>query len=243
MEKVSGIHAIEEAVKQGAAQKVYISGKGKRVEALKGLCRKNKVKFEIISSPEMDKLAGNRDHKGALLIRKEGGVRNTVSINSFIKTANDDALVMVLDGITDPHNLGAIFRSCDLFGVDLLVLPERRSAAVNETVTRVASGAVDWVPYVIVPNLTRELEKLKENGFWIYGADMGGQAVYDINLTGKTVLIMGSEGKGLHRLVKEQCDGIVSVPIDGHIDSLNVSVAAGVVLYDIKRQKSSKGIQ
>jgi 23S rRNA (guanosine2251-2'-O)-methyltransferase len=148
-------------------------------------------------------------------------------------------VVLVLDEITDPQNLGAILRSCDQFSVSLVVIPERRSVQVNETVVKVSSGAAQYVPVSVVTNINRELEYLKANGFWVYGADMGGKVTYKTVFPKKTVLVMGNEGKGLSQLTQKLCDMLVSIPMTGHIDSLNVSVAAGILLYEIRRQQAT----
>ena len=147
--------------------------------------------------------------------------------------------VVILDSVTDPHNVGAIIRSADQFGASLVLLPERNSANKvndNDVILRTSAGAAAWVPVSVVPNLVRCVEKLKDNGFWVYGADAGGTSVQEGKFAEKTVLIMGSEGSGISRLLKEQCDSIVSIPTCGKIDSLNVSVATGVLLYEIYRQ-------
>ena len=150
---------------------------------------------------------------------------------------NDGALVLILDGITDPHNLGAILRSADQFGVDLVLIPERRSVQANETVVKVSSGAAQYVPLSVVTNLTREIKTLKDNGFWIYGADMAGEESYSMSFPARTAIVMGSEGNGISQLVRKNCDHIISIPMRGHIDSLNVSVATGILLYEFRRPR------
>ena len=147
--------------------------------------------------------------------------------------------VVVLDSVTDPHNVGAIIRSADQFGAALVIMPERHSANNvndNDVIARSSAGASSWVPVSVVTNLVRTVEKLKSNGFWVYGADAGGVSVEEGKFFKKSVLVMGSEGTGISRLLKEQCDSIVSIPTCGKIDSLNVSVATGVLLYEIYRQ-------
>ena len=147
--------------------------------------------------------------------------------------------VVILDSVTDPHNVGAVIRSADQFGAALVILPERRGAndvENNEIIARSSAGAASWVPVSVVTNLARAANLLKEAGFWIYGADAGGVQIQDGTFAKNSVLIMGSEGNGIARLLKEQCDTIVSIPTCGKIDSLNVSVAAGVLLYEIYRQ-------
>lgn len=151
--------------------------------------------------------------------------------------------VVILDSVTDPHNVGAILRSADQFGAALVILPERRSAndvSQNEVIARSSAGAASWVPVSVVANLARAARLLKEAGFWVYGADAGGVQIQDGTFAQNSVLIMGSEGNGIARLLKEECDTIVSIPTCGRIDSLNVSVAAGVLLYEIYRQEAIK---
>lgn len=156
-------------------------------------------------------------------------------------TASSRCTVVMLDSVTDPHNVGAILRSCDQFGAALAVIPEHKSAsdiAGNEVIGRTSAGASAWVPVAIVNNLVRAAEQLKEAGFWIYGADAGGENCRKIDFADKSVIIMGSEGTGIAQLLEKQCDTIVSIPTCGKIDSLNVSVAAGVLLYELSsRQK------
>jgi len=147
----------------------------------------------------------------------------------------DRGLVLILDSITDPHNVGAIIRSADQFEVSLVILPDHRGASDPEIIARSSAGAASWVPVVRVPNLVRAAEQLKTAGFWIFGADAGGTTARDLEIPEKTVLIMGSEGTGISRLLRESCDAIVSIPTRGKLDSLNVSVAAGILLYEIRR--------
>ena len=148
---------------------------------------------------------------------------------------------MILDRVTDPHNVGAILRSCDQFGASLVIIPENNSSKDiegNEVIGRTSAGASAWVPVSIVNNLVRAVEQLKKAGYWVYGADAGGETLGKINFANKSVLIMGSEGTGIAQLLEKQCDTIVSIPTCRKIDSLNVSVAAGVLLYELYgRQK------
>ncbi len=146
--------------------------------------------------------------------------------------------VLILDSITDPHNVGAILRSCDQFGASLVIMPARRGANIDESeiIARASAGSAAWVPVAVVTNLVRAAEQLKEAGFWLYGADAGGKSVQNIQFPPKTAIVMGSEGSGISRLLEKQCDSIVSIPTCGKIDSLNVSVAAGVLLYETYRQ-------
>ena len=204
-----------------------------------------------------------QDHRGIVMIipdeKKEAA--NLVNLDDWIKlnatelaatkaeqaanaldkasSSSERKTVVVLDKVTDPHNVGAIIRSCDQFGANLVILPEHNSAsdiAGNEVIGRTSAGASAWVPIAIVNNLVRAVEKLREAGFWVYGADAGGEACGKIDFAEKSVIIMGSEGNGISQLLKKQCDKIVSIPTCGKIDCLNVSVAAGVLLYELYRR-------
>ena len=243
MEYISGFHGIEELIRSDVRGVLYLSRKSPRAEELIKSCRKKGFPIKHVKKDFLDKKCGKDKHRGFAYLpdekpQEESALKNRFeSIGAFLETVRDRAnpLVLVLDGITDPHNLGAILRSADQFAVDLVVIPSRRSAGESDTVARTSAGALQWVPLLQVTNLKRTLEELKSGGFWIYGADMGGTAAKELNLKGPTVIVMGSEGSGLSRLVEEACDGIISIPMSGHVDSLNVSVATGILLYEARR--------
>lgn len=243
-ERIYGYHAIEEGLKKAfAGSTLYLmrSG-GERLNKLefKAQCT-GKVAVKKVSRDELDRMAPGIDHRGAILDlggpRKGASRLKEVSVEDFISSLEEgrDYLVLMLDGITDPHNLGAILRSADQFGADLVVIPERRSVQANETVVKVSSGAAQYVPLAVVTNLTRALEKLKDNGFWVYAADMNGSSSYEEKFSSHSVLVMGSEGSGISSLVRKNSDYVVSIPMRGHIDSLNVSVAAGILMYQYRK--------
>lgn len=234
---ITGFHGIEEALKKrGFSGVLYISRKNKRMDQLKELARKGGVPSEQISPAELDKKCpGNKGF--ALYGKSQKGKSTEVDLDSFLRTfEKEDSLVVILDGITDVHNYAAIIRSADQFNADLVIVPTRRSASDNAVVSKVSVGANQWVPVATVSNLSRAMEKLNEKGFWIYGAHMEGEACYDLKLKGRTAIVMGSEGTGMSRIVREHCDAFIKIPTDGHVDSLNVSVAAGVLMYEVKRQ-------
>ncbi len=244
-EKIYGKHAIEEGIKQAPmGSTLYVSrGVGKSYSDLERLAMlTGKIAIKKLSPQEMDRMMPGVEHRGVVLDlggARRGGSRLIVTtVSEFLSKLEEDqgALVLLLDEITDPHNLGAILRSADQFGVDLVVVPERRSAQANETVTKISSGAAQYVPMAVVTNLSREVKELKAAGFWVYGADMSGTSSYETKFPKRTAIIMGSEGSGLRELSRKLCDEIVSIPMRGHIDSLNVSVATGILLYEFRRQ-------
>ncbi|MGA1133674.1 MAG: 23S rRNA (guanosine(2251)-2'-O)-methyltransferase RlmB [Prochlorotrichaceae cyanobacterium] len=160
------------------------------------------------------------------------------------KQVTASPLLIVADSITDPHNLGAIIRSAEALGANGLIIPQRRAASITSSVVKVAAGALEHFPVSRVVNLNRALEDLKEAGFWIYGtAGEGSQAIHQVDLTGAIVLVIGSEGDGLSLLTKQHCDGLLSIPLKGHTPSLNASVAAGIALYEVQRQRLSRVVQ
>ena len=244
-DKITGIHAIEEALKKAAhGSTLYLLRGDKRNAGLELLAQSNgKTAVKKVTPQFLDELAGSSDHRGAVLDlgkksnSSQGGRIREVSVLEFCKSLKegDKALVLALDEITDPHNLGAILRSADQFSVSLIIVPERRSASANETVIRISSGAAQYVTMATVTNLARELDVLKDYGFWVYGADMNGDSSYNTKFADRSVIVMGSEGSGMRSLVRAKCDHIVSIPMSGHIDSLNVSVAAGILLYEFRR--------
>ena len=261
---VTGFHAIEESVnaiqkskKNPQNVKLFYSKVGPRVKKILAIAKEAGVSSVQVENSKLDDLvkdlpAALQDHRGIVLQKdvqnKENSSANYVEFDSWLKQAEQSFLsekksitVVVLDKITDPHNVGAIIRSCDQFGVSLVVIPEHKSSndiENNDVIARSSAGASAWVPVAIVNNLVRTVEKLKESGFWVYGADAGGETCGKIDFAEKTVLIMGSEGQGISQLLEKQCDTIVSIPTCGKIDSLNVSVATGVLLYEIFRRKN-----
>lgn len=249
-DKITGIHAIEEALPNAPAGSVlYVCrSSGSKVARLEDLARANgKTAVRKVAKIELDRLSGTQDHRGAMLETPrskpfDGGSTSKgtlVQVKDFLRSLDNEAsaLVLLLDGITDPQNLGAILRSADQFSVDLVIVPERRSAQANETVARVSSGASIYVPMAVVSNLVREIETLQQSGFWVYGADMGGSELPKVVFPKRTAIVMGAEGSGLGQLVGKRCDMLVSIPTSGHIDSLNVSVATGILLYEFRRQQ------
>jgi len=237
---LTGFHAIEERIKSGQpCGPLLIAKAGPRAKEIAALASNKKIRLERTGVFELDGLAP--DNRGIALQVSDSRSEDDgadISLENFIADLGDkkNVIVLILDEITDPHNYGAILRCCDQFAVDLVVSRNRRSAKHAAIVSQTSAGAVSWVAQAETPNLVRAMEDLKECGFWIYGADMDGEAVNKKDLRGRIALVLGSEGSGLSRLVYEKCDGFVGIPSSGRIDSLNVSVAAGILLYEVKRQ-------
>jgi 23S rRNA (guanosine2251-2'-O)-methyltransferase len=180
-------------------------------------------------------LAGTEQHQGVVAV-VDAGVPER-SLDEVLDAAREPPLLLVLDGVTDPHNLGACLRSADAFGAHAVVVPKDRAVGVNATVAKAASGAADTMPVVTVTNLARALRDLKDRGLWILGADVGGESLFDADVGGPVAWVLGAEGSGLRRLTRELCDRIVGIPLVGAVESLNVSVAAGICLYASRRAR------
>jgi 23S rRNA (guanosine2251-2'-O)-methyltransferase len=233
----SGYHAVFEALRQPrVAGTVYLATHNKKARDIEELARTRGVAVQHVSADELLRIGGERA-RGAVLLGSAVRAGSPKSLEQFLTTLHaETALVVVLDGITDPHNLGAVLRSADQFAVDLVVTRERRSAGETATLSRTSAGAAAYVPRVSVANITQALAELKEAGFWTYGAAAEGKKLPEVDLSGRVALVLGAEGEGLGRLVREHCDELVSIPTGGHIDSLNVSVAAGIILYEVRRR-------
>ena len=188
--------------------------------------------------PRGDRHAGSRDGdgwEGARAGRRDESLRDWLRVH-LERSGGADLLILALDGITDPMNLGSILRSADQFGADLVLLPRRRSAPISATVHRASAGAAAHVAVREVPNLDQALTELRREEVWIYGADMAGEPVATVRLSRRAALVLGAEGSGLHRLTRQRCDQLLRVPTQGAVDSLNVGVAAGVLMYEMRRQ-------
>jgi 23S rRNA (guanosine2251-2'-O)-methyltransferase len=236
---LTGFHAIEERLKSGKdCGPLLLAKAGPRARELVTLAGNCKVRVDRVGTFELDRLAP--DNRGiALQVEEVEESGSVLDFEEFLGGLGDraDVLALILDDITDPHNYGAILRSCDQFGVDLVISRNRRNAKHADVLAKTSAGTIAWVPQAETANLVRTAQQLKTAGFWLYGADMQGEPAYTKDLRGRVALILGSEGTGISRLLKETCDGMVGIPSYGRIDSLNVSVAAGVLLYEVRRQR------
>lgn len=245
MNYVYGIHAVDSLLRQRAAAIVCLylqSGRNdKRLTGLETLAANQGVKLTRCAKEQLDGMVAGR-HQGAVAQLNEEAPVEGLSEAAFLQTleGRDGILLLVLDGVTDPHNLGACLRSADAAGVDAVIVPKDNSADLTPVARKVACGAAETVPLIRVTNLARTLKALQATGVWIYGtAGEAEQTLYDSDLRTSAALVLGAEGKGLRRLTREQCDVLVSLPMAGSVSSLNVSVAAGVCLFEAVRQRSA----
>lgn len=243
-DRVEGKNPVFEAIRSGQSiNKLYVEKDGEDAFTLRivAMAREKGIPVQYLERKKLDLLSKTRAHQGVIL---ELAAREYSDIDDLLKIAEDKGeqpFLIVLDGITDPNNLGSIIRSAECSGVHGIVLPKRRSAPLNATVAKVAAGALEYVPVARVANLVQTLRSLKNAGLWIIGADMeGAEAYYDSNLTGPCTLVIGSEGEGLSRLVKDECDLLVRIPMKGNISSLNAGVAAALIMFEISRQRDRK---
>jgi 23S rRNA (guanosine2251-2'-O)-methyltransferase len=241
---IYGINSVSEALKARGRSFEYVSIAKERhdlrLQRLIEDCRKIGLQVRFVSRAELDHMAGNVAHQGVVAVTS---AKQYSDLDDVITAKRGVySLILVLDGVEDPHNLGAIIRTADAAGVDGLVIPERRAAGVSGTVTKVSAGATAHVPIAKVTNIARTLQDLKEQNIWVVGLDERAPSTYDtLDFNMNCALVMGAEGKGVHDLVRKKCDFLVSIPMLGKVSSLNVSVAAGVVLYEIVRQRRAKG--
>ncbi len=210
------------------------------------ICRMAKEKGIPVKQVNEQKLASmccGASHQGVIAM---GACAEYVEIEDILRIAaerGEDPFVIICDEIEDPHNLGAIIRTAEAAGAHGIVIPKRRSASLNHTVFKTSAGAASWLPVARVANLASAVDKLKENGVWIYGTDGGGEDYYGVSMTGPMGLIIGSEGFGMGRLLKEKCDFLLKLPMAGRITSLNASVAAGIFMYEIVRQRRADQVK
>lgn len=241
MAVIYGIHAVEEALAAGRPLERLLVGKGRggrRVQQLIEAARRASIPVRFVERAELDRLVGSPDHQGVAAV---AGAKRYADLEDVIAQARHPALFLLLDGVEDPRNLGALLRTAYCAGVDGVVLPERRAAGITPTAEKVSAGASEHLVVARVTNLNRAMERLKEAGCWLVGLDeRGPQAFTEVDLTGPVGLVLGGEGKGLHQKIREKCDFLVAIPTAGAITSLNVSVAAGIVLYEARRQRRAK---
>lgn len=241
LEQVYGIHAVSALLTHHPRRvKQLWLARGRQdasVEALREQAQAARIEVRDIERSELDeKVEGV--HQGVLAIVSPSQIWGEAMLDELLDRTAEPPLLLVLDGVTDPHNLGACLRTADAAGVHAVIIPKDKSATLNATVRKVACGAAEVVPLVAVTNLSRTLQKLQQKGIWIAGTAGEAEAsIYQQNLTGPLALVMGAEGKGMRRLTREHCDYLVKLPMLGSVSSLNVSVATGVCLFEIRRQR------
>ena len=237
---IEGRNAVMEAFRsQKTIDKLYVLDgcKDGAVLSIIREAKKGNTLIQFVAKERLDKMSSTGHHQGVIA---NAAAYEYAEVEDILKAAKDKGeapFIFILDGIEDPHNLGAIIRTANLAGAHGVIIPKRRAVGLTATVARTSAGALNYTPVAKVTNIANTIEELKEEGLWFVCADMGGQTMYDLDLKGPIGLVIGNEGDGVSRLVKEKCDFVASIPMKGNIDSLNASVAAGVMAYEIVRQR------
>lgn len=237
---IYGRNAVLEALRAGACiDKLYIApgdGKGS-IGKIIAMAREAGVPVKDVAPQKLDAMCGSEGHQGVALSVAAASYAELTDVYRLAEERGEPLFVVVADEIEDPHNLGAIIRTAECAGAHGIIIPKRRSAGLSPTVYKASAGAASHIPVVRVSNLTAAIGELKERGVWVYCAEMDGKRWCDVDYSGAVALVIGSEGSGVGRLVREQCDFVVSLPLCGKISSLNASVAGGIVMYEIARQR------
>ena len=237
---VEGRNAVMESLRSGRdVDKVFVLD-GCMDGAVRSIVREAKkgdTIVEFVSKERLDAMSKTGKHQGVIAYEAAYNYASVDDILNSAKEKGEDPFVIILDGIMDPHNLGAIIRTANQAGCHGIIIPKRRACGLTAVVARTSAGAIHYTPVAKVTNISNTIEDLKKEGLWFACADMGGSEMYDLNLKGPIGLVIGNEGEGVSRLVKEKCDMIASIPMKGDIDSLNASVACGILAYEIVRQR------
>lgn len=241
---ISGRNAVIEALSSGRKiESILVSADvhGSAIKKIISLSREKNIPIKEVSSKKLDGLSDKTVHQGVIAVASS---YEYVDIDEIFQNAakkNQDPFIVIADGIEDPHNLGAIVRTVECVGAHGLIIPSRRAVGITPTVEKTSAGAIEHVLVSRVTNIANTVNMLKQRGIWVYAAEAEGISIFDFDLTGPIAIVIGSEGRGVSRLVKEKCDSIVSLPLNGKISSLNASVATGVLLYETLRQRIRKG--
>jgi 23S rRNA (guanosine2251-2'-O)-methyltransferase len=244
MNWLTGFHAVEEALAAGRAldRIVIASGRhGERIETIVRLAKSRGVPVRFEDRQQVDRLAGTRDHQGIAAL---AAARPAVDLEDLLREKSAQGLLVLLDGVEDPHNLGAIVRTSLAAGASGVVIPERRAAGLTDSVERASAGALAHLSVARVKNLVRAMEEIKEAGYWLVGLDERAEKIYtEVDYKCAVGIVLGGEGEGLHELTRKRCDFLVSIPTTGPVRSLNASVAAGVVLFEAVRQRRNQKLE
>jgi 23S rRNA (guanosine2251-2'-O)-methyltransferase len=243
-EHVFGLHAVHSVLERSPERVSLLlaleSRRDPRMQAILGLAELANVPVRRVDRAELDQRVPGVSHQGVLAQMRAASRLGGSQLDTFLKGPDRPPFLLILDGVQDPHNLGACLRTADAAGVDAVILPKDRSAPLNATVRKVACGAAETIPVLRVTNLARSLRTIRDAGIWLYGATGEAQrSLYEEDLSGPLALVLGGEGRGLRRLTREHCDVLLSVPMAGAVSSLNVSVAAGVCLFEARRQRQA----
>ena len=241
--KIEGRREVTEALKSGRSiDRLFVQEKSQDgpIRTIVKLAREAGIVVNFVSKDKLNELSESHHHQGVIALAAAFTYSSIADMLSAAREKGEAPFLILLDGIEDPHNLGAIIRTAEVAGAHGVIIPKRRSSGLTATVMKASAGALNYMPVARVTNLKAVMDDLKKEGLWFVCADMDGQTMYDMNLTGPIGLVVGNEGSGVSRLIRESCDMTASVPMFGRINSLNASVAGGVLMYEIVRQRLKK---
>lgn len=232
---IIGRNAVKEALKAGRPADSLLVQRGEKSGSVLPIiaeCREKGIIVKEVDSKKLDFMCGHAHHQGVIMIAAAHEYSTVEEILKNAQDRNEPPFIVICDGLEDPHNLGAIIRTADAAGVHGIIIPERRSVSLSGIVGKTSAGALEYVPVARVKNITNTIKELKDKGIWVYCADMDGTPYRKADLSGAVALVVGSEGNGVSRLVKENCDGVLSIPMKGNVNSLNASVAAAILIFE-----------
>ena len=238
---IAGRNPVSEALRSGRPIDKILVARGEKSGAVVGIlakARDRQIPVKEVDRTKLDFLSGIAPHQGIIALAAAKDYCTLDDILAYAEEQNEPPFLVILDELEDPHNLGAIIRTAECTGVHGVIVPKRRSASLSYTVGKASAGAIEYMRVARVTNIAKTIDELKAHGVWVYGADMNGTDYLDCDLSGACAIVIGNEGKGISRLVREKCDVIVSLPMKGHINSLNASVAAGVLMYHALKGRS-----
>jgi len=241
---IFGIHAALAAIGKQTITKAYLLANRQdiKLQQIQTQLKQQNVKTQFVDRQQLDELVDGANHQGIVLeVLSQNKSYNEADIQNIIAANDQPKIILILDGVQDPHNLGACLRSADAFGVSMIIAPKDNAVGLTSVVHKVACGAAETVPFIAVTNLARTMRLLQEAGFWLYGlSGAASDTIFQAPLTGNIGLVMGAEGKGLRQLTEKTCDGLYHIPMQGTVESLNVSVATGIVLAEATRQRNKR---
>lgn len=241
-QRIIGRNAVLEALKSGRPMEKILVARGAEgsIRKIIGAAGDRKIPLRFCGKNELEAAAGGGSHQGVVAYVSAREYASVEDILNLAKERGEDPFVIILDGLEDPHNLGAIMRTAECAGAHGVIIGKRRSVGLTETVAKASAGAVEYIPCARVANISQAIETLKEKGLWIAACDMGEEAYYKADLTGPMGIVIGGEGSGVGKLVREKCDFVVSIPMMGKISSLNASNAGAILMYEVRRQRDGK---
>lgn len=238
---VSGRNAVRELLAGGRdIEKIFVQSGDREgsINLIIGMAAERKIQIREVDRRKLDELSSGARHQGVVAVAAEHNYYTVDEILAYAEQKGEKPLILMLDGVEDPHNLGAIIRSAECLGAHGVIIPKRRAVGLTATVAKASAGAIEYMRVAKVTNLAQTVEELKERGLWFYLADMGGAPYYEADMTSPAVIVLGSEGFGVSRLIKEKCDFTVSIPLMGSVNSMNVSCAASVILAEAAKQRN-----